>query len=52
MKRQLMQLTLANGVPVGLIIGESGLEEQLFRKMMPEVPLFPQKNLWDVMQSK
>ena len=32
------------GVPVGLIIGESGLEEQLFQeKMMPEVPFVSTK---------
>jgi len=33
------------GVPVGLIIGESGLEEQLFQeKMMPEVPFVSTKD--------
>ena len=41
------------GVPVGLIIGESGLEEQLFKKNDARSSLcFHQKNLWDVMQSK
>ncbi len=42
------------GVPVGLIIGESGLEEQLFQEKNDARSslCFPPKNLWDVMQSK